>query len=141
MPSETAITRAFIAHILQNDSVVQAIIGGKFYAGSATAKAGNFYIVYSFAGGQLTKNLGMRRRLVRLLYDVKVYQRGSGDAAFTTLVNRVDGIFSNIVNQEYRGWNFSSLLETPIDLPENDKDKDEQWSALGGTYRFSTYKL
>lgn len=141
MASETAITRAWIASVLQADSVVQDKIGNRFYAGAATAKAGDFYIVYSYAGGQQVKYLGMRRRLIRLLYDIKIYQKGSGNADFTELVNHVDDIFSSRINVAYKGWNFSSLLETPIDLPENDRDKDTQWSCLGGSYRISTYKI
>lgn len=139
--NEVTITKSWIASELENDTVVQSKIGDNHFYGVADSNAGDFYIVYTFVTGSLTKKLGQRRKLIRLLFDIKVYQRGRGSSDLNTLVNRIEEMFGDFKNRAYRGWNFSSEMELPLDQPESDRDRKEFWQGIGGTYRISAYKL
>lgn len=139
--NEITITKSWISHELKNDSIIQEKIADNFFYGAADKDAGDFYVVYQYVTGSPTKKLGMRRKSVRLLFDIKVYQRGRGNADFNLVVNRIEELFGNFANREYQGWHFSSEMDLPLDLPESDREKKEIWQGTGGSYRISVNKI
>lgn len=133
--NEITIAKSWIAYELQNDPVIQSKIGDDFFYGVGDKNSNDFYIVYQFVTGSLTKKLGQRRKLTRLSFDIKVYQRGRGNPDLNLVVNRIEQLFGYFINRNYQGWLFSSELDFPLDLPESDQQRKEVWQCLGGTYR------
>lgn len=136
MANEAAKIRSWIAYELLSDNVLQPLVGENIFAGFAPENAGELLIIYSFAAGSNLLTLGHRRSRAQVLFDIKVYQKGTATGNLKLTADRVDELFANFKNRVWNGFSFSSWLEDYLQSDESN-EVSGRWVCLGGTYRIA----
>ncbi|MGA9994654.1 MAG: DUF3168 domain-containing protein [Pyrinomonadaceae bacterium] len=139
MALETIYTEKWLYDLFAGDDELFALIGNRFYAYRAPQGTVYPFVVYSFAGGYDVNTLNQTRVMARLLYTVKVIQRGARDAITRTAVNRVDELVGYQRHSVDAGYVFNSWREAIVSFDEIDARDSQRYEHIGGIYRIEAW--
>ncbi|MGB9180635.1 MAG: hypothetical protein WCB68_15490 [Pyrinomonadaceae bacterium] len=139
MALETIYAEKWLYGLFAGDDGLRALIGNRFYAYHAPQGTVYPFVVYSFAGGYDVDTINHARVMARLLYMVKVIQKGARDAVARAAVNRVDELVGYQRGSIDAGYVFNSWREMMLSFDEIDVRSNQRYEHIGGIYRIEAW--
>lgn len=137
--NESPICEHWLYQVLSTDPQIQSALGNRIFSGAIPQKVEFPYCFFFLQSGMDVQGLGTVRTKARLLYAIRVIERGRMSEGAILAANRIDEIVGKAVQVVHMGLEISGRREQP--LRYTDFEGDIRFDHLGGVYALEVYQM